>query len=595
MASNIVDFLIKLRGDGTNAMTVARQVDRQLGSIERKAAKAGAALRNAFSLSNFNAALMSVPGMQFLTNPYTMAAAAVGAVAKVGMAAEQTAVSFTTLLGSQEASKKMLDDIGKMDAKKVYGLDTMRSAAKTMLNYGVESNKVLGYMSQLGDIAGADKQKLSALTLVFGQVMAAGKLTGSNLLQFTEAGFNPLKELEALTGKSYAELEKQMADGAISAEMVALAMQQATSEGGKFYGATASLSQTTGAKLQDMFSRIQEGALSIWEQIQPIMNDVINVISSIIPPIFSVVSTIVGAIIGVIKWIWKWKDEIGIIAVVLGTFFTFVKIRSVVLFGLAKGITLVTTLKQKWAVVQRYLNIAMASNPIGIVIGLIAALAAGVIYCWNKFAGFRAFLLTCWDVIKGLGQAIANYVTNRINELIGAVGDVGKALKHLFSGEFEAAWNAAKSAGSKFVGTGSTSQLFGDVGATFSNLDHKYNQWYIYETAKDKAKEGGGEGETDLLKLLQGNTITDPELNGGNGEGGGTGGGGGTSGGAGKNKTASDIATGGTRNTSIQLNIGKFFDSINVYMADKADTAELERVILQSMNRALAIATSSDR
>lgn len=591
MASNIVDFLIKLRGDGTNAMTVARQVDRQLGSIERKAAKAGAALRNAFSLSNFNAALMSVPGMQFLTNPYTMAAAAVGAVAKVGMAAEQTAVSFTTLLGSQEASKKMLDDIGKMDAKKVYGLDTMRSAAKTMLNYGVESNKVLGYMSQLGDIAGADKQKLSALTLVFGQVMAAGKLTGSNLLQFTEAGFNPLKELEALTGKSYAELEKQMADGAISAEMVALAMQQATSEGGKFYGATASLSQTTGAKLQDMFSRIQEGVLSIWEKIQPIMNDVINVISSIIPPIFSVVSTIVGAIIGVIKWIWKWKDEIGIIAVVLGTFFTFVKIRSVVLFGLAKGITLITTLKQKWAVVQRYLNIAMASNPIGIVIGLIAALAAGVIYCWNKFAGFRAFLLTCWDVIKGLGQAIANYVTNRINELIGAVGDVGKALKHLFSGEFTEAWETAKGAGSKLLGTGSATQLFGDVGDTFSNLDGKYNQWLVYEQAKDKAKEGEGEGETDLLKLLQGNTITDPELNGGNGEGGGTGGGGG----AGKNKTASDIATGGTRNTSIQLHIGKFFDSINVYMADKADTAELERVILQSMNRALAIATSSDR
>ena len=589
MASNIVDFLIKLRGDGTNAMTVARQVDRQLGSIERKAAKAGAALRNAFSLSNFNAALMSVPGMQFLTNPYTMAAAAVGAVAKVGMSAEQTAVSFTTLLGSQEASKKMLDDIGKMDAKKVYGLDTMQEGAKTMLNFGVESEKVLTYMSQLGDIAGGDKQKLSALSTVFGQVTAAGKLTGGDLLQFINAGFNPLKELEALTGKSYAELQDQMSKGAISADMVAQAMQRATSEGGMFYGMTDALSQTTAAKLQDMFSRIQEGALSIWEQIQPIMNDVINVISSIIPPIFSVVSTIVGAIIGVIKWIWKWKDEIGIIAVVLGTFFTFVRIRSTVLFVFAKGITLITTLKQKWAVVQRALNIAMAANPIGIVIGLIAALAVGVIYCWNKFAGFRAFLLTCWDVIKGLGMAIGNYVTNRINELIGAVGDVGKALKHLFAGEFEAAWETAKGAGSKLLGTGSATQLFGDVGDTFSNLDGKYNQWLAYEQAKDKAKEGEGEG--DLLKLLEGNGEGNGE---GDGTGGGSGGGSG-GGGAGKNKTASDIATGGTRNTSIHLNIGKFFDSINVYMADKADTAELERVILQSMNRALAIATSTDR
>ena len=30
-------------------------------------------------------------------------------------------------------------------------------------------------------------------------------------------------------------------------------------------------------------------------------------------------------------------------------------------------------------------------------------------------------------------------------------------------------------------------------------------------------------------------------------------------------------------------------------MTDKADTAELERIVVQSMNRALAIATSTDR
>ena len=83
---------------------------------------------------------------------------------------------------------------------------------------------------------------------------------------------------------------------------------------------------------------------------------------------------------------------------------------------------------------------------------------------------------------------------------------------------------------------------------------------------------------------------TSRQDNGGNG-GGGNGGGGGR----GKSKTASAIATGGQRNTAIRLSIGKFFDTINVYMADKADTAELERVILQALNRSLAIATSSER
>ena len=60
-------------------------------------------------------------------------------------------------------------------------------------------------------------------------------------------------------------------------------------------------------------------------------------------------------------------------------------------------------------------------------------------------------------------------------------------------------------------------------------------------------------------------------------------------------KSAEEIATGGTRSTSITMHIGKFFDTLQVHMTDKTDTAELERIVVQSMNRALAIATSTDR
>lgn len=584
MATNIVDFLIKLRSDGTNAIAVARQVDRRLIGIERQAARAGAALRNAFSLSNFNAALMTVPGMAFLTNPYTMAASAVGAVAQVGMAAEKTNISFKVLLGSQEAAKQMLDDIGAMDMKKVYGLETTQEATKQMLNFGVESNKVLGYLSQLGDIAGGDKQKLSALGLVFGQVTAAGKLSGQDLLQFINAGFNPLKELEALTGKSYAELQDQMSKGQITADMVALAMQRATGEGGKFFGMTQQQSQTTAAKLTDMYSSIQEGALKIWAAIQPIFDDVVDLFSQIVPPVMDVVSVVIGGIGTVITWVVKWKEELGLLAVVVGTFWAGLKIKAAMLLGFSKVITIVKTATHMWAVVQRYLNIALVANPIGIVIALVTALAAAVIYCWTNFAEFRAFCLTMWDVLKDLGTAIWQYVTSRITELVDAVGAVGQALKYLFTGEFDKAWEAAKTAGLKFAGVESSSQLVNGVGNAFSGLGGKYAGHLAYEQAKDKENADKPSG------------LSIPGLLGsGNGGNNGNGGGGGGKGGGSKGKTASAIATGGTRNTSNNMSIGKFFDTINVYMADKADTAELERTILQCLNRSLAIATSTDR
>ena len=65
--------------------------------------------------------------------------------------------------------------------------------------------------------------------------------------------------------------------------------------------------------------------------------------------------------------------------------------------------------------------------------------------------------------------------------------------------------------------------------------------------------------------------------------------------GKGTRKTASEIATGGQRNTAITMNIGKFFDNINVYMADATDTNELERTVVEALNRAIAVATSADR
>ena len=69
-----------------------------------------------------------------------------------------------------------------------------------------------------------------------------------------------------------------------------------------------------------------------------------------------------------------------------------------------------------------------------------------------------------------------------------------------------------------------------------------------------------------------------------------------TKGGKGANgKDANAIATGGTRNTTINMTIGKFFDTMQVTMMDATDTTELETIVVQSLNRALAIATSTDR
>lgn len=69
---NVLKFLIKLQASEGNVLSVARQTTQQLDVIRQKADGVKAKLREAFSLANFKSQLTSLPGMDFLMNPYTI-------------------------------------------------------------------------------------------------------------------------------------------------------------------------------------------------------------------------------------------------------------------------------------------------------------------------------------------------------------------------------------------------------------------------------------------------------------------------------------------------------------------------------------------
>ncbi len=68
-----------------------------------------------------------------------------------------------------------------------------------------------------------------------------------------------------------------------------------------------------------------------------------------------------------------------------------------------------------WATAMAILNTVMYANPVGLIIAGIAALVAGVVYCWNTFEGFRAFLYGfangAMELFYGLGNVIAGAFT----------------------------------------------------------------------------------------------------------------------------------------------------------------------------------------
>ena len=582
---SVLKFLIKLQADDGNVLGVARRTSQQLDEISRKAASTGTRLREAFSFDNFKGSLMSLPGMQFLLNPYTLISAGVGAVTAIGAQAEQTSVAFTTLVGSEEKAAGILKEINDFAAKTPYGNLDLTDNAKTMLNFGVQADKVNGYLRQLGDIASGDKNKLGSLSLVFGQVASAGKMSGQDLLQFINAGFNPLKELEKMTGKTYAELQDMMSKGQIGFDAIAAAINHATSAGGAFEGMSDKLSQTISGKFSTLVGNVQQAAVDMFNEIKPIVNDIMDLFLSIVPPIASAIRGIFSVIAGVIGFIVNWKTELGMLAAVVAIGTIAFNAHSIAIGAVAAIQGVVTIATKAWTTAQLLLNAAMSANPIVKVITVIAALVASVIYCWNKFAGFRSFILTMWNTMKGFGNIIKEYVIDRLKTLLSGIGKIGEAFAKLFNGDFKSAWSSAVGGVKDITGISSaekamqsTKQLAGGVAAEY---DKNYRIESQKQQQKDTQKEAaistpGTKGSSEEVIF---NAVS-----------------GGKSGKGGKgNKTAEALATGGTRNTSITMNIGKFFDNIYVTMADRTDTAELERIVLQSMNRALAIATSTER
>lgn len=73
------------------------------------------------------------------------------------------------------------------------------------------------------------------------------------------------------------------------------------------------------------------------------------------------------------------------------------------------AIKLVSFWTEAYTAVQWLLNAAMTANPIGIVIVTLGALALGIANAWNKFEGFRGFIVGMWEVFKELHRIVYDF------------------------------------------------------------------------------------------------------------------------------------------------------------------------------------------
>lgn len=189
---------------------------------------------------------------------------------------EQLAISFRVMTGSAQTGQELTDAIIELGAKTPMTAHQLSKAAQLLLSFGESAENIIPDLKLLGDITGGEVNRFNQLSLAFAQVGANGRLMGQDLLQMVNAGFNPLQIMSQTTGKSMGELRKEMEEGRISFQMVAQAMKDAASEGGRYFGLMEQQSQSLNGLLSTMGDTWEQVAKNIGDLFLPVAKSAVQ-------------------------------------------------------------------------------------------------------------------------------------------------------------------------------------------------------------------------------------------------------------------------------------------------------------------------------
>lgn len=193
----------------------------------------------------------------------SLTALAAGAV-KVASSFEQNRISFETMLGSADRAKRMMADLAKFTLETPFEMSQVTEGAKKLLAYGTAADDIIPTFKMLGDIAaGVGMEKLPNLTLAFGQVQAATRLTGMELRQFTEAGVPLLDMLSEQMQKPVSAIKDMVSAGEVGFEDVRKALASLAGEGGKFENMMLKQSKSFSGLMSNIKDKISQAMSEI--------------------------------------------------------------------------------------------------------------------------------------------------------------------------------------------------------------------------------------------------------------------------------------------------------------------------------------------
>lgn len=178
-------------------------------------------------------------------------------------------VSLGAIIQDQERANQLFGEIKSFALKSPVSILDLTKYTKQIAAYGVETEKLFDTTKMLTDVSVGLGTPLSQLALAFGQIRSSSALRLAETRQLTEAGIPALellaKQLEKTYGRfvSTAEVMELISKRAISFEMVEQMFKDMTSAGGAFYN----MQEKQGNTLFGLWAKLGDAASIMYDEI----------------------------------------------------------------------------------------------------------------------------------------------------------------------------------------------------------------------------------------------------------------------------------------------------------------------------------------
>lgn len=271
-------------------------------------------------------------------------------------------IAFKTMIGDTNEANALMSQLIKTAATTPFGVSDISNAARQLLAYGVEADKVNETLIRLGDIAAGLSIPIGDLAYLYGTTMVQGRMYTADLNQFLGRGIPLAGELANVLGVAESQVRGLVEEGKVGFPEVEQAIINLTNEGSKFGGLMEAQSQTISGRISNIEDTIEQMFNQIGQASEGVIGTSLDIVSALVENW----ETVGKVLLTVIATYGTYKAAVLAVAAahkvqaIWGNISAFL--------SLAKSVT-----SAKDAMLL--FNMAVKANPLGLVLSVVAAAA----------------------------------------------------------------------------------------------------------------------------------------------------------------------------------------------------------------------------